>query len=52
MILVSLSLTDFLRSDGKLWVVLLVIAIILLGWLFYVLQIGSRVRKLEQRNRR
>ncbi|WP_460500639.1 CcmD family protein [Hymenobacter agri] len=52
MSLASLSLTDFLRSDGKLWVVMLVVGIVLSGWLFYILRIGSRVRKLEKRNKR
>ncbi|WP_198174785.1 CcmD family protein [Spirosoma arboris] len=43
------SLTEALRQDGKIWVVIVVIAIVLLGWLYYLLRIGNRVRKVKQR---
>ena len=43
------SLTELLRRDGKIWVVFLVATLVLMGWLYYFLQIGQRVRKLERR---
>ncbi|WP_332369430.1 CcmD family protein [Spirosoma telluris] len=43
------SLTETLRQDGKIWVVVVVIAIVLLGWLTYFLRLGSRVGRLKRR---
>ncbi|GAB3754802.1 hypothetical protein GCM10028817_22110 [Spirosoma pomorum] len=43
------QLTDLLRQDGKLWVVVAVIAVILSGWLYYLLGIGKRVDKVKHR---
>jgi hypothetical protein len=43
------SLTEVLRRDGKIWVVAVVVAIVLLGWLVYLVRIGHRVHKVERR---
>ncbi|GAB3893645.1 hypothetical protein GCM10028803_07970 [Larkinella knui] len=45
-------LTKALREDGKIWVVTVVVAVVLLGWLYYLLRIGSRVNKLQLRIKR
>lgn len=42
------SITEALRSDGKLWIV--VIMIVLLGWLYYLLKIGGRINKVRKKN--
>jgi len=42
-------ITEALRADGKLWVVIAVIAVVLLGWMSYLLRIGSRIRKVKNR---
>lgn len=44
------NLTEALRSDGKLWVVIVVIMIVLLGWLYYLLKIGGRINKVRKKN--
>ncbi|WP_461094067.1 CcmD family protein [Spirosoma gilvum] len=44
-----LNLTETLRSDGKLWVVITVIFIVLLGWLYYLVRTGHRVHKLRRK---
>ncbi|WP_461064418.1 CcmD family protein [Spirosoma horti] len=44
------QLTELLRQDGKIWVVVAVMSIILLGWLGYLVKIGHRVSKIKRRN--
>ncbi|MBN8825879.1 MULTISPECIES: CcmD family protein [unclassified Spirosoma] len=43
------QLAEVLRQDGKIWVVVAVIGVVLSGWLYYLLRIGSRVNKVKQR---
>ncbi|WP_020596260.1 CcmD family protein [Spirosoma panaciterrae] len=43
------QLAEILRQDGKIWVVVAVIGVVLAGWLFYLLRIGSRVNKVKRR---
>jgi hypothetical protein len=43
------SLSGYMRSDGKLWVVIAVITIILLGLIYYIRQIARRVAKIKTR---
>ncbi|SOD92190.1 CcmD family protein [Spirosoma fluviale] len=46
------QLTDLLRQDGKIWVVVAVMGIVLIGWLVYLVGIGHRVSKIERRAHR
>lgn len=46
------TLTELLWQDGKLWVVVVVIMIVLAGWLYAFLQIGRRAQKVKQRLKR
>ncbi|QMW04171.1 CcmD family protein [Spirosoma foliorum] len=46
-----MNLTELLRSDGKLWVVVTVVLIVLLGWFFYLLRTGHRVDKIRKKYR-
>lgn len=43
------QLTELLRQDGKIWVVVAVMGIVLLGWLMYLVGIGHRVSKVKKR---
>ncbi|MCX6215632.1 CcmD family protein [Spirosoma sp.] len=43
------QLTELLRQDGKIWVVVAVMGIVLLGWLVYLVGIGHRVSKIKRR---
>ncbi|WP_246859313.1 CcmD family protein [Spirosoma sp. KCTC 42546] len=43
------KLTEILREDGKIWVVVVVIGVVLSGWLYYFLRIGSRVNRVKRR---
>lgn len=43
------QLTELLRQDGKIWVVVAVMGIVLLGWLGYLVGIGHRVSKIKRR---
>ncbi|WP_232073981.1 CcmD family protein [Spirosoma aureum] len=45
------QLTEILRADGKIWVVVVVIGVVLSGWLYYLLGIGNRVHKIKRRVR-
>jgi hypothetical protein len=45
------QLTELLRSDGKIWVVIVVIGVVLSGWLFYLVRIGHRKEKVKRRIR-
>ncbi|CAN5221136.1 hypothetical protein BH09BAC4_BH09BAC4_40430 [soil metagenome] len=44
------NITEALRSDGKLWVVIVVVMIVLIGWLYYLLKIGGRINKVRKKN--
>ena len=43
------QLTELLREDGKIWVVVAVITVVLSGWLYYLLKIGNRVNTVKRR---
>lgn len=43
------QLTELLRQDGKIWVVVAVMGIVLFGWLIYLVGIGHRVSKVKKR---
>lgn len=43
------SLSDYMRSDGKLWVVIAVITNIFIGLIYYIRQIARRVSKIKGR---
>ena len=43
------QLTELLRQDGKIWVVVAVMGIVLVGWLAYLVRIGHRVSKIKRR---
>lgn len=43
------QLTELLRQDGKIWVVVAVMGIVLVGWLVYLVGIGHRVSKVKRR---
>lgn len=45
------SLTTLLRTDGKIWVVVAVVGVVLLGWLYYLLRIGHRIDRVRRRLR-
>lgn len=40
---------DFMRSNGKLYVVVAVVVTILLGLFFYVMNLDRKISKLEKR---
>jgi hypothetical protein len=41
--------TDFLRSSGKIYTVVAVLVVILLGLMFFLVKIDRRVRGLEEK---
>lgn len=43
------SLTALLRTDGKIWVVVAVVGVVLIGWLYYLLRIGHRIDRARRR---
>ena len=43
------QLAELLRQDGKIWVVVAVISVVLLGWLYYLLRIGKRTGEIKRR---
>jgi hypothetical protein len=46
------TLKELLERDGKLWVVIVVIGIVLVGWSFDLFRTGRRVKKAEKRLKR
>lgn len=44
----SVEMADQFRADGKIWVVVLVISVILLGILFYLYSLDKKITKLEK----
>jgi len=40
--------TDFMRSNGKIYVVVVVVVIIVLGIFIYLLNLDKRIKKLEK----
>jgi len=41
--------TDFMHSNGKIFVVMAVTVVILLGLLIYVISLDRKIKKLEER---
>lgn len=44
----AVGMADVMRSNGKIYVVVAVIAIIFIGLAIYLFQIDQRVKKLEE----
>jgi len=40
--------TDFMRSEGKLYVVMAVVVVILLGLFAYLINLDRKIKKLEK----
>ncbi len=47
----DIEMADQLRSDGKIYVVVAIISIILLGILLYLIRIDTKVSKLEKESK-
>lgn len=45
----SVEMADALRADGKIWVVVAVVGIILIGFIVYLFTVDSKLSKLESR---
>ena len=48
--LTLLSIFTFLRSEGKIYVVVAVLVVILIGLFIYLFTIDKKVRQLEKEN--
>lgn len=48
----NVEMADALRNDGKIWVVVVVILIILIGLFFYLWRLDNRIKKIENNNSR
>lgn len=46
----SVEMADTLRSSGKIYVVVAVIALIFLGMLLFLFSLDRRIKKIEQTN--
>ncbi|HWW38987.1 CcmD family protein [Pedobacter sp.] len=46
----SVEMADMLRSNGKIYVVVLCIVIILAGLLFYLFSLDRRLKKIEKKS--
>lgn len=47
----QVEMADFLRSSGKIYVVVLVVSLILVGFIVYLFTIDRKVSKLEKQQR-
>jgi len=47
----KVSMADAMRSNGKIYVVVAVLVIILLGIFFYVMRLDRKISKLEKENK-
>ena len=47
----EVEMADQLRADGKIYVVVAVLSIILLGVLLYIIRIDAKISKLEKESR-
>jgi|GEM_PF-5460238 len=43
------TLTDLLRQDGKIWVVIAVISIIFAGLIYYLFKMNQRINNIMKR---
>lgn len=41
--------SDLLRQDGKLWVVVTVIAVVFAGLIYYIFRMNQRINRLKNR---
>ena len=41
--------TDFMRSEGKLYVVMAVVVVILVGLFIYLINLDRKIKRLEQK---
>tara|TARA_B100000795_G_scaffold3879_1_gene2664 strand:- start:12497 stop:12640 length:144 start_codon:yes stop_codon:yes gene_type:complete len=44
----DIEMADVMRSNGKIYVVVAVIAILFIGLMFYLIRIDKKVQKLEE----
>lgn len=44
----EIEMADGLRSDGKFWIVILVVAAVTIGIMIYLFTLDKKVRKLEE----
>lgn len=42
-------MADTLRADGKIWVVVTTVLVMLIGFFAYLISVDSRLRKLEKK---
>jgi hypothetical protein len=45
----EVAMADGLRSEGKFWVVILVVATVTIGIMIYLFMLDNKVRKLEEK---
>lgn len=44
----DVEMADSLRSDGKFWIVILVVAVVTIGIMIYLFMLDRKVSKLEK----
>ena len=47
----DVPMADQLRADGKIWVVVATLAIVLAGFFYYLIRLDRKVSELEKRKR-
>ncbi|HAI76388.1 MAG TPA: CcmD family protein [Microscillaceae bacterium] len=47
-LLAQTAMADQLRADGKIWVVVAVIVVILAAFIYYLIRLDGRISKLEK----
>lgn len=48
----NIEMADQMRADGKIYVVVAVLLIILIGLLFYLISIDRKISRLEKNNQK
>lgn len=48
LVLTSMPLDDFMRSTGKIWVVVISLVIIFIGIVFFLYKLENRISKIEK----
>lgn len=48
MLFAQTEMADAMRSDGKIYVVIAVVAVVLLGVLFYIISIDRKLQRMEK----
>lgn len=46
----DVPMADQLRADGKIWVVVVSLVLMLAGFLFYLIRLDGKISKLENNN--